>query len=174
MASKLKLRVAARFLASFFNGVGTKVRVDGLARYLDLDYTQFTELTSGLDPADSLVAIFNKATLVWNVTTLGTILNQSQTQQIQTGVGDVNVAASDGLIAINKGTGAATNVNFPLASTKIGACLVADFKGDAATNNITINLTSPDTFPGGGSSWIIEANTGSVFLRPIPGVGYAL
>lgn len=174
MATKLKLRGTARFLASFFNGLGTKVRVDGLARYLDLDYTLFTELTAGLDPADSLVAIFNKATLVWNTTTLGTILNQSQTQQIKTTAGDVNVAAADGVIAINKGTGAATAVNFPLAANKIGPCLVSDFKGDAGTNNITINLTSPDVFPGGGSTWVIEANTGSVFLRPIPGVGYTL
>jgi hypothetical protein len=174
MSTKLRLRASARFLASFFDGVGTKVRIDGLARYLDLDYTQFVELTNGLDAADSLIAIYNKATQVWNATTLGTILNTAQTQQIKTTAGDVTVMASDGLIAVNKGTGAATAVNFPLSSLKIGGCLVADFKGDAGTNNITINLTSPDVFPGGGSTWIIAANAGSVFLRPIPGIGYAL
>lgn len=173
MATKLKLRATARFLASFFNGVGTIVRVDGLARYLDLDYTQFTQLSS-FDATIESVAVQSSVDGSFSRVTLGNILNASQTQQVKTTAGDVNVAATDGVIAINKGTGAATNVNFPLSANKVGGCLVADFKGDAGTNNITINLTSPDVFPGGGSSWIIEANTGSVFLRPIPGIGYAL
>lgn len=173
MATKLKLRATARFLASFFDGVGTKVRVDGLARYIDLDYTQFTELTSNLDPADSLVAIFNKATLVWNTTTLGTVLNQSQTQQVKTTAGDVNVAAADGAIVLNKTVGAATNVNFPLAASKIGDCLVTDLKLDAGTNNITIVPTSPETIQG-QSTYVIAANGASLRLKPIAGVGYVI
>lgn len=173
MASKLKLRVAARFLASIFNGVGTIARKDGLATYVDLDYTQVTQLTS-FDATTENVMVQNSIDGSFARVTLGSILSASQTQQVKTSAGDVNVAATDGLIAINKGTGGATNVNFPLAASKVGGCLVADFKGDAGTNNITVNLTSPDTFSGGATSWIISGNTGSIFLRPIPGVGYAL
>lgn len=173
MATKLKLRATARFLASFFNGVGTIVRVDGLARYLDLDFSQFTQLTS-FDATVENALVQSSIDGSFARVTLGNLLNASQTQQVKTTAGDVNVSATDGVIAINKGTGAATAVNFPLAANKVGGCLVADFKGDAVTNHITINLTSPDVFPGGGSTWTINANTGSVFLRPIPGIGYAV
>lgn len=173
MASKLKLRVAARFLASIFNGIGTLVRKDGLATYIDLDFTQFTQLTS-FDATIENVLVQSSVDGSFARITLGNLLNASQTQQVKVSAGDVNVSATDGMIAINKTVGAATNVNFPLSASKVGGCLVADFKGDAGTNNITINLTAPDVFPGGVSSWSIASNTGSVFLRPIPGVGYAI
>lgn len=173
MATKLKLRATARFLASFFNGLGTKVRIDGLARYLDLDYTKFQELTSSLDPADSLVAIFNKATLVWNTTTLGTILSAGQTTVVKTTSGDVNVAASDGVIVLNKASGAATAVNLPLAASKIGPVLVTDLKLDAGTNNITITPTAPETIQG-QATYTLASNGASLFLRPVPGIGYVI
>jgi hypothetical protein len=83
------------------------------------------------------------------------------------------VAVADGAIIVNKGTGGATNVVFPLAVNKTGDCLVADFKRDAGTNNITITPTSPDTIMG-LSSYVIAADGGSVRLKPIPGVGYAI
>lgn len=173
MATKLRLRAAARFLASIFDGIGTLVRKDGLASYIDLDFTQFAQLAS-FDPTVESALVQSSIDGSFSRVTLAALLNVSQTQQIKTASGDVNVAATDGVIAINKGTGGATNVNFPLSANKIGGCLVSDFKGDAGTNNITVNLTSPDKFPGGGSSWVIASNTGSIFLRPIPGVGYTL
>ena len=173
MATKLRLRASARFLSSIFDGVATKVRKDGLATYIDIDFSQLNPLTT-FDSTTEFALVQSSIDGSFAKVSLAGLLSASQTQQVQTGAGDVNVAATDGLIAVNKLTGAATAVNFPLAANKVGACLVSDFKGDAAANNITINLTSPDVFPGGGSSWVIEANTGSVFLRPIPGVGYAL
>jgi hypothetical protein len=91
-----------------------------------------------------------------------------------TGAGAITMAVTDTVLAVDKASGAASAVSVPLASTKIGGCLVSDFKGDAGSNNITITLTAPDVFPGGGSTWTIAGNGGSVFLRPIPGVGYAL
>jgi hypothetical protein len=174
MTTKLKLRITPKFLAAFFNGLGTIARKDGLASYIDLDYTTFAELTSGIDSANSLVAIYNKATGIWNVTTLGTIVSASQTSQIITGVPDVNVAATDGLIVMNRTIGAASNVNLPLASTKIGKVKVSDFKADSGTNIITVNTTGADKFPGGGTTWQIAANGASVVFDPIPGIGYAV
>lgn len=107
-------------------------------------------------------------------TSLDLIYLPVQTQQIKTTAGNVAVANTDGIIAINKTVGAATVVTLPLSSAKIGPCLIADFKGDAGTNNITITLSGSDKFPGGLSSWIIAADGGSVFLRPLAGVGYTL
>lgn len=98
----------------------------------------------------------------------------SGTVQHVSAAGAIVMATTDGLIAVDKTVGASSAVSVPLSSTKIGPCLVADFKGDAGTNNITLTLTGPDVFPGGGSTWVIAADTGSVFLRPIPGVGYAI
>jgi hypothetical protein len=98
----------------------------------------------------------------------------SGTVQHFTGAGAVTMAATDTVVAVDKAVGAASAVSVPLSSDKIGGCLVSDFKGDAGTNNITITLTSPDKFPGGGSTWVIASDAGSVFLRPIPGVGYTL
>jgi hypothetical protein len=172
MTTKLKLRVTPKFLASFFNGVGTIARKDGLASYID--YTQLFELTSGIDSANSLVAIYNKATGIWNVTTLATVVNASQTLQIITGVPDVNVAATDGLIVMNRTVSAASNVNLPSSATKIGKVKVSDFKGDSGANIITVNATGTDKFPGGGSTWQIADNGASVVFDPIPGVGYAV
>lgn len=96
-----------------------------------------------------------------------------QTQQIIT-AGAATMAATDGLIAFNKTAGSASAVTVSPSLSKSGSCLIADFKGDAGTNNITITLTAPDVFPGGGTTWVIASNGGSVRLTPIPGVGYAL
>lgn len=97
-----------------------------------------------------------------------------QTQQIATAAGAITMASTDGLIAANKTVGAATAIAVAPSLTKTGSCLVSDFKGDAGTNNITLTLTAPDVFPGGGSTWVIAANGGSVLLTPIPGIGYAI
>jgi hypothetical protein len=74
---------------------------------------------------------------------------------------------------VNKTVGGAITLTLPPATTKISSVLVADWKGDAGTNNITIVPTGSEKIQG-LSSWIIAADNGSIFLRPIPGKGYAL
>jgi len=107
------------------------------------------------------------------VATLSTLFVPVQTQQIITS-GAATMAATDGAIIFNKTVGSASAVTVSPSLTKQGSCLIADFKNDAATNNITITLTSPDVFPGGGTTWVIASNGGSVRLTPVPGVGYVL
>lgn len=97
----------------------------------------------------------------------------AQTQQI-IAAGSATMAATDGLIAFNKAVGSASAVTASPSLSKSGSCLISDLKGDAGTNNITITLTAPDVFPGGGNTWVIAADGGSVRLTPIPGVGYAV
>jgi hypothetical protein len=97
----------------------------------------------------------------------------AQTQQIIT-TGAASMVATDGLIAFNKTVGSASAVTVSPSLSKQGSCLIADFKGDAATNNITITLVGTDVFPGGGTTWVIRGNGGSIRLTPIPGVGYAV
>lgn len=173
MSTKLKLRGTARFLASIFAGVGTLVRKDGLATYIDIDFTQFAQLTS-FNPTSESVLVQSSIDGSFARVTLAAILTASQTVQVITVGSTVNVAATDGLIIINKTSGSATAVNLPASTVKIGKVKIVDFKGDAGTNNITVNCIGSDTFNGGGTSWIIEGAGGSIVCDPISGTGYAV
>lgn len=137
----------------------------------DLDYTGFAELTS-FDASQKLFAVYDRTTGVWSQVSFASLISAGQTQQIIT-TGHVTVANNDGLIVINKTVGAATTVTLPLASQKVGPVKIADVKGDAGTNNITINTQGSDTFSGGLTSLVISGDTGSVLLHPTTG-GYAV
>jgi hypothetical protein len=93
-------------------------------------------------------------------------------QEITAGA-TANVNVNSNTVRVNKTVGGAITITLPPANTKISAVLIADWKGDAGTNNITILPTGTEKIQG-LSSWIIAADNGSVFLRPIPGKGYAL
>lgn len=171
---RLKLRSKVRFFAALFDGVGTAVRRTPLAAYVDLDYTKFNQ-ADNFDPTDSIIVIYHPSSGVFETISLSTEQTAGQTQQIITSGAVVNAAAADGLIALKKTVGSATTVNLPPSSGKIGAIKVADFKGDAGTNNITINTTGADKFPGGLTSWIISSDTGSLVFTPLKdGTGYAV
>ncbi|MBR0948326.1 hypothetical protein ABIF68_007852 [Bradyrhizobium japonicum] len=94
-------------------------------------------------------------------------------QEITSGA-SATVATNAKTVRVNKTVGGAITLTMPLAAT-MGPeqILIADWKGDAGTNNITINLTGSEKIQG-LSSWVIAADNGSICLRPIPGVGYAL
>jgi len=174
MSVSLRLRVAARFLASIFNGTGTKVRKDGLATYIDWDPSGFGVLNS-YDPSAYYIPIQSGADASLAKITLAQLISSSQTQQIITAGTTVTVTANDGLIAVNKTVGSATTVNLPAASSKVGPVKVADFKGDAGTNNITVNATGTDKISGNATSWVIAGNNASVVFTPLSdGSGYAV
>jgi len=92
-------------------------------------------------------------------------------EQHITAAGPVTVADNAGIVRVNQTVGAAITLNLPLAASKTCPVLIADWKGDAGTNNITINPSGTEKIQG-RSSWKIAGDTGSIFLRPIPGVGY--
>jgi hypothetical protein len=99
----------------------------------------------------------------------------AQTQQVITAGSTVNVMSVDSLIIINKTVGSATTVNLPPSSSKIGQVKIVDWKGDAYTNNITINAVGSDKLNGNLTSWTIGADGGSIVLTPlINGTGYAV
>jgi hypothetical protein len=99
-------------------------------------------------------------------------------QQITAGA-TATVGNDSATVRVNKASGSATTLTLPPAASKVGSAgqlvpvLIADWKGDAGTNNITINPNGSETIQG-RSSWTIAADNGSIFLRPIPGVGYAI
>lgn len=86
--------------------------------------------------------------------------------------GPTNVQTNASILRVMN-VGAPVTLVMPLASLKTADCLLTDWANHAGTNPITINLTAPDTFPNGVTSWQIGGDGGSVFLRSVPG-GYAL
>jgi hypothetical protein len=137
--------------------------------YSILDPTAFN------DPASTYVAVLDAVTGSYKVTTLSALIaGTSQIVQIFTSGGTEAVNPNTGIALVNQTVGAAKTLTMPLASAKTCPVLISDFKGDAGTNPITINLSGADKFPGNLTSWTIAADTGSVFLRPISGVGYVL
>lgn len=78
-------------------------------------------------------------------------------------------------VRVNKTIGSATTLTMPLAAAMVPveSILIVDWKGDAGTNNITINPSGTEKIQG-LSSWAITSDYGSVCLRPISGVGFAI
>lgn len=93
-------------------------------------------------------------------------------QEITAGA-TANVQVNANTVRVNKSSGGAISLTLPPANTKISAVLIADWKGDAGTNNITILPTGSEKIQG-LNQWIIGGDNGSIFLRPIPGKGYAI
>lgn len=75
----------------------------------------------------------------------------------------VTVAATDGLVVINKATGAATTVTLEAGPVPGTVHRIKDGKGDAATNPITI-LPASGTIDGAAST-VINQNRGAITLE---------
>lgn len=119
---------------------------------------------------------------LWNVTTQAyepatptlwsSMLRTPATIQDVTTVGPVAVLPGASVVRVQN-VGAPVALTMPLSANKSGSVLISDWLNAAGTNNITVTLTAPDVFPGGGNTWVIAGDAGSIFLRPVPG-GYAL
>jgi len=159
---KLKLRSRVKFLASIFDGLGTLVRKDGLAAYVDLDYTRFSSLNVATNPALTVV-------LAWDGTSFFTlpVSGVAASKQYKT------VAASGAYTALPTDDVIIATVP-PLTvnvdwSSRFKSLTVVDGSGGASTNNITI-------VPAAGQTQlaivdyhvIIDGNGASVTLTPLP------
>ena len=141
---------------------------------LDVDYTLLTPGPIS-DPTTAFVAVLDQTSGIYRYVSLSSLLSSSlQIVQTITAAGAAAVLANAGIVLVNKTVGAATTLTMPLSSAKTTPVLISDFKGDAGTNNITINLSGSDKFPGNLTSWTIAGDTGSVRLSPISGVGYTV
>lgn len=170
----LKLRVTPKFKAALFDGTGTKARKDGLASYVDLDFSALTHLGS-YDPSTQLLIAQSTIDGTFGTVTIAQVISGAQTEQDIIAGAVVNVAVNDGMIKIAKTVGSATQVILPPASTKVGPVTISDFKGDAGTNNITVTLSGSDKFPGNLTSWVIAGDGASITAKPLKdGSGYAI
>lgn len=176
VARKSVVRVNAniRFPANIEAANFVTVTRDGSVYTLGADYSVLTPGPIS-DPTTAMVAVLDGTSGIYREVSLASLLASSLlVDQNITGAGPVAVANNAGVVRVNQAVGAAMTLTMPLAAAKTCPVLISDWKGDASTNNITINLAGADKFPGNLTSWTIAADTGSVLLRPIPGVGYAL
>jgi hypothetical protein len=98
--------------------------------------------------------------------------NEGEDQHI-IAAGPVAIASNSGIVRVDQAAGAAITLNLPPAANKTCPVLIADWKGDAGTNNITIVPSGTEKIQG-QSSWVIAGDTGSIYLRPLAGVGYVI
>lgn len=85
----------------------------------------------------------------------------------------VNVDNDASVVRVNLAVSGTMTINMPLSTNKVCDTLVADWKGEAGTYNITVNPSGAEKIQG-RSSWVIASDYGSIYLRRIPGVGYAI
>lgn len=84
----------------------------------------------------------------------------SSSFSVFTGSGNVAMTAGQEAQFVNKTTGGATTVTLPPAPSNGDVAFVKDLKGDAGTNNITVQAAASATIDA-GSSHVIKANYGS-------------
>lgn len=73
-----------------------------------------------------------------------------------------------GTVLVDKAIGAATGLLFGLSANYAGSSIfVKDIKGDAATNNITLEFSGGEMAEG-LSTVVINANYGQVRIAPLP------
>jgi hypothetical protein len=117
-------------------------------------------------------------TVSLDINALATALSQSfqpleNNDQHVTAGPSVNVNANANTVRVDQIVSGAITLNLPAAASKVAGVVVVDWKGDAGANNITIVPSGTEKI-NGLSQWVIAANNGSVFLRPIVGVGYVI
>jgi hypothetical protein len=126
------------------------------------------------DPTTAMVVVLDETSSTYKLQSLSNLLaSTAQIEQHITAAGPVTINNNTGIVRVDQTVGAAITINLPAASNKTCPVLIADWKGDGGTNNITITPNGSEKIQG-QSTWTIAADTGSVFLRPISGVGYVI
>lgn len=135
-----------------------------------------TEAQAGSDNAKTMTALRVKQSIASQVgvTLQGYGAPLPVVDQNITSAGPVSVSNNASIVRVNQTINAAITLNIPGSASKQGPVLIVDWKGNSGTYPITLQLSGSDTFQGGLTSWTINGDGGSVLLRPIPGVGYAL
>lgn len=171
--NSLKLKVNTRIPAQLdVEAFLTVLRANGVYTF-GVDYEILdTSLIS--DPTSALVAVYDQVSASFKAGTLSALLSStSQIEQHVTDAGPVAVLNNAGIVRVDQTAGAAITLTLPAAGSKTCPVLIADWKNDAGTNNITLTPSGAEKIQG-LSSWTIGGDGGSVFLRPISGVGYVI
>lgn len=166
---KTSLRLPAAIVGKTFI---TESQANGVYS-IGADYTAL-DPTAIIDPSATLMAIYDANSKSFKAASLSTLLAEAgQIVQDITAAGAVAISNNAGIALVEQAVGAPITLNLPAAASKTCPVLIADWKGDAGTNNITIVPNGAEKIQG-KAQWTIAADTGSIFLRPVAGRGYVI
>jgi len=171
--SVLKGKMDIRFPAAVsVNEFLTLVKANGNYTF-GVDYT-LIGIAPVSDPTTAMIVVLDETAGLYKLQSFSSLLaSAAEIEQHITAAGPVSINNNTGIVRVDQTVGAAITLNLPAAISKTCPVLIADWKGDAGTNNITISPNGSEKIQG-QSSWTIAADTGSVFLRPLAGVGYVI
>jgi hypothetical protein len=124
-----------------------------------LDLTALMEIVSPGNAANGVnygISLAQLALMIGGGSALTIITSGASYASVQT----------DTRILINKTVGSPTAVTLLAANNYFQPVLVKDLKGDASTNNITVNF--PGTYDGVASPLTIKTNYGWIWFNPLP------
>lgn len=170
----VKTKANVVYPARLIEGPGIDIEVANGAATIGLDYLAFAPTTT-FDPAQYVVALQNSvdASFIY-VPLLAFLTNPGAIRRV-TEAGDITVSASTQLLLMDRTADESpSNIIMPAAASKIGACKVVDWKGNAGSFPHTISLNGSEEFQGGLTTWTLGGDGASVVLDPAPGLGYAV
>lgn len=167
---KMDVRYPARVDGDKFISV---TKANGIIT-VDVDYTLLGNAPL-VDPTTAIVAFLDQTDGIYKATNFQALLAAAASvEQHITGAGPVTVLQNTSLVRVDQTVGAPITLNLVSSNLKNGAVKIVDWKGDAGTNNITINTTGTDKLQGNRTSWTIASDLASVVLTPISGIGYVV
>lgn len=127
------------------------------------------------DTTQTIIAVYDEVSQSYKGVSIASIyIGPSLVDQHVTEAGPVTVLTNASTVRIDQTVGAAVTLNLPAAASMVAPDFtIADWKGDAGTNNITIVPNGTEKIQG-RSSWTLAADNASIQLRPVGGVGFVI
>lgn len=173
----VKIRVLPRFPARVVAGAGlTVVNANGIYTFAQ-DFMEIADAATLPNEADTWVLVYDDVAETFvrvSVDTMASLIGVPiTTVTTHSAVGDYSMVAADDIIIVDKAVGAPTTVNLVTATGRANRPIkIVDGKGDANTNNITIDGLAAETIIG-AANYVINFDRGSVTLYPLPsGAGW--
>lgn len=139
-------------------------------------FASLGQLPIGVNPTQVQVLVYNTVSGAFQVTTLAGVQSGGLATTIVTHAMSPYTPQPTDFFLLVDTTGGAVEIDLPAAATRGGiSVLVKDYKGNAATNNITIKPNGTDTADSftNASPLVLNANYDGVRLLPIVG-GYTI
>ena len=169
----LKLKTSLRLPADIIGQEFITAVRNELIFNIGVDYT-LIDPSPVVDPSATLMAIYDANSKSYKSASISSLLSQAgQIVQDITTAGPIAITNNAGIVLVEQAVGAPITLNLPSAASKTCPVLIADWRGDSGTNNITIVPNGAEKIQG-KAQWTIAADTGSIFLRPVAGKGYVI
>lgn len=138
---------------------------------IGLSAASLGQMPAGVNPTQIEFLVWNAANSTWQYATLAQVAsNFGQNPTLVThAMSPYAVLATDTYLMVDT-TGGAVEIDLSLAATRNGVPLkIKDYKGNAATNNITVKPQAGETADSSTNSapLVIQANYDAVSLTPI-------